>query len=117
MICVYDASMTAFSTIGAGAILPTEATVQEKAGGKFSLTLKHPMDKTGKWYVLTEGSVIRCPAPVRETPLVQYLNDKALHESSQQTVTITRGIYRGRTNGGRLHLRTGPSTSYAIISR
>lgn len=117
MICVYDASMTDFSTIGAGAILPTEATVQEKAGGKFSLTLKHPMDKTGKWYVLTEGSVIRCPAPVRETPLVQYLNDKALHESTQQTVTITRSIYRVRTNGGRLHLRTGPSTSYSIIGR
>lgn len=117
MICVYDASMSDFSTIGAGAILPTEATVQEKAGGKFSLTLKHPMDKTGKWYVLTEGSVIRCPAPVRETPLVQYLNDKALHESSQQTVTITRSIYRVRTNGGRLHLRTGPGTSYSIIGR
>ena len=64
MICVYDIGNTTYTRNGNVALLPTECTCTEDAGGSYELTLTHPLDKEGRWQHLVCGAVIRVPVPV-----------------------------------------------------
>ena len=37
----------------------------------YELTMTHPMDAEGKWLNIGVGCIVKAPAPVRETPLVE----------------------------------------------
>ena len=113
MINVYGAKTTDFSTLGLAALEPTECTVEETAGGKFELTLVHPIDAALKWTYLQIGNVIKAPCATRQTPLVKITDNVP----SGTTTTKTRAIYRVKTSTGeRLRLRAKPSLSAKVIS-
>lgn len=105
MITVHSGWASDFSSLGLCSLTPTECTVEEQAGGLFQLKMTHPMDKGGKWWHLTKWNIIKAPAPIRETPL---LNMNAAEES------VKRQIYSVDVNS-RLRLRTKPSTSTGKI--
>ena len=69
-ICVFPATATDFSTNGLAVLTPFSAPVHEIAGGEYSLTLEHPMDRHGKWLLLTEETLIRSPVPEKWTPRI-----------------------------------------------
>nr|DAR23510.1 MAG TPA: tail protein [Caudoviricetes sp.] len=115
MITIYAPNETDFATLGLGALAPYECVVEEQAGGMYELTMTHPMDETGKWLNIGIGCILKAPAPVRETPLAVE-DDEGIIPTEPETVT--RRIYRVRTNtGANLHLRQGPSTSTRILSK
>ena len=112
MINIYPADTEDFSTLGLAVLQPTECTVEEKAGGLMELEMKHPVDDDLKWTYLQNGCIIKAPCAVREAPIVHILDNVP----SGATQTVTRAIYKVRTNtGARLRLRAKPSTSAKII--
>lgn len=112
MINIYPADAEDFSTLGLAVLQPTECTVEEKAGGLMELEMKHPVDDDLKWTYLQNGCIIKAPCAVREAPIVRILDNVP----SGTTQTVTRAIYKVRTNtGARLRLRAKPSTSAKII--
>ena len=112
MINIYPTDTEDFSTLGLAVLQPTECTVEEKAGGLMELEMKHPVDDDLKWTYLQNGCIIKAPCAVREAPIVRILDNVP----SGATQTVTRAIYKVRTNtGARLRLRAKPSTSAKII--
>ena len=115
MITIYAPDATDFSTLGLGALAPYECEIEEQAGGMYELTMSHPMDEAGKWLNIGVGCILKTPAPVRETPLAVEDDEGVIPTEPE---TVTRRIYRVRTNtGANLHLRQGPSTSTRILSK
>ena len=116
MITIYAPDAADFSTLGLGALEPYEVTIEERAGGMYTLSMVHPMDDGGKWMDIAAGCILKAPAPVRETPLVE--SEIVGEGEATEPVTVTRKIYKVRTNtGANLHLRQGPSTSTRILSK
>ena len=116
MITIYEPEAQDFSTLGLGALAPYECVIEEQAGGMYELTMTHPMDAEGKWLNIGVGCIVKAPAPVRETPLVE--SEIVGEGEATEPVTVTRKIYKVQTNtGANLHLRQGPSTSTAILSK
>ena len=116
MITIYAPDAADFSTLGLGALEPYEVTIEERAGGMYTLSMVHPMDDGGKWMDIAAGCILKAPAPVRETPLVE--SEIVGEGEVVEPVTVTRKIYKVRTNtGANLHLRQGPSTSTRILSK
>ena len=116
MITIYAPEAQDFSTLGLGALAPYECVIEEQAGGMYELTMTHPMDAEGKWLNIGVGCIVKAPAPVRETPLVE--SEIVGEGEATEPVTVTRKIYKVQTNtGANLHLRQGPSTSTAILSK
>lgn len=105
MITIHAPNAEDFSTLGLGALLPTEGVIEEEAGGMYELALSQPIASDGRHLLIQNGRIIKAPAPVRETPLVQI----------GQTGTVTRQIYKVQTSGARLRMRAKPSTSAKII--
>ena len=115
MITIYAPDAVDFSTLGEGALCPSECVIEEQALGQYSLTMTHPMDAGGKWRMIAPGCILKAPAPVRETPLAVEDGEGAIPSEPE---TVTRHIYRVQTNtGANLHLRQGPSTSTKILSK
>ena len=105
MITIHAADATDFSSLGLGALAPSKLEIEERAGGMFELRMTHPMDEAGKWHSIDQWRIIKAPAPVRETPLV---------EMGHASTTVVRKVYRVSVNT-RLRLRTAPSTSTGKI--
>lgn len=101
VITVHSGWESDFSNLGLCPLLPTECKVEEEAGALFQLKMTHPMDAAGRWWNLREWNIIKAPAPVRETPLIN------LGTSGGSQI---REIYKVRVNSS-LKLRTKPSTS------
>ena len=101
MITVYAPGATDFSTLGLGALAPSECIIEEQAGGMYELTMTHPMDEAGKWLNIGVGCTIKAPAPVRETPLTE-------EGAEDGPATVTRRIYKA-SNCVRLNLRRDAS--------
>lgn len=115
MITIYAPDAVDFSTLGEGALAPSECVIEEQALGQYSLTMTHPMDAGGKWRMIAPGCILKVPAPVRETPLAVEVD---AGEIPSEPETVTRKIYKVQTNtGANLHLRQGPSTSTRILSK
>jgi phage minor structural protein len=98
VITLYDKFSSDFSTLGKGALNPTECRIEEEAGGMYELTLVHPMSLGGRHKRMALLDIIKAPAPNRVTPLI---------EMGQ---TAEREVYRVVTDGRRLYLRSAPST-------
>ena len=115
MITIYAPDAVDFSTLGEGALAPSECVIEEQALGQYALTMTHPMDAGGKWRMIAPGCILKAPAPVRETPLAVEVDAGEIPSGPE---TVTRHIYRVQTNtGANLHLRQGPSTSTEILSK
>lgn len=69
-ICLFAPTATDFSTNGLAVLSPFSCVVHEEAGGDYSIQLEHPMDQHGKWTLIREESLIRCPVPEKYTPRV-----------------------------------------------
>lgn len=105
MITIHEANSSDFSTLGLGALAPTECLIEESAGGLYELTLTQPIADDMKHGLITQGRIIKAPAPMRETPLVEI----------GQSGTVTRRIFKVVTDGRRLSLRTAPDQSARVI--
>lgn len=108
MITIYPADATDFSTLGLGALDPDSASLEEIAGGMYSLELSQPITKEGRDLLIDVGRILRVPCPVRETPLLSR---------DRSAATVTREIYKVTTSGARLHLRQTASLSAKILGR
>ena len=114
MICVHEQGDTDYANNGLGPISPTECLVHWTENGEYTLEIEHPIDSIGKYERLCAyGRTVVAPVPVRESPVYEYVEDIV----EGRDVTITRQVYRVKTNGGRLHLRQQPSTSAPILAK
>ena len=109
MICVYTPDCTDFSGNGLGPVSPLSCTVTETLNGEWELTLEHPLDEAGKWRRLVEGCILRAPVPAAMTPGITII--------TQATPEVRREVWKVRTNGSRLMLRSGTGTRYKIIGK
>ena len=109
MICVYAPDCTDFSNNGLGPVSPLSCTVTETLNGEWELTLEHPLDDAGKWKRLVEGYILRAPVPAAMTPGITMI--------TQATPEVKREVWKVRTNGSRLMLRSGTGTKYKIIGK
>lgn len=113
MINIYSAKEADFASLGLTALEPIECTVEEQAGGKFELTLVHPIDDDLKWTYFQVGNILKAPCATRQTPLVRITDNVP----AGTTTTKTRAIYKVQTSTGeRLRLRAKPSLNAKIIS-
>ena len=90
---------TDFSGNGIGPVSPLSCTVTETLNGEWELTLEHPLDEAGKWRRLVEGCILRAPVPAAMTPGITMI--------TQATPEVKREVWKVRTNGSRLMLRSG----------
>lgn len=105
MITVHEATAKDFSTLGLGALTPTECAVDEKAGGLYELTLTHPIVEDKRHALLVNGRIIKAMVPMRETPLVEY-----------GAIAQEREIYACHaSNNQRLNMRTEPTLDSHVI--
>ena len=107
MICVYPADCTDFSNNGLGSVSPSSCTVTETLNGEYELKLVHPLDESGKWKRLTEGSILRAPVPAGITPKL-HLSPNFPQGSA---------VYRVSTRRDPLRLRSGTGTKYRILDK
>lgn len=109
MITIHDGAATDFSGLGLGALDPSTCTITEEDAGEYELHIEQPADSARRQKLLQPWRIIKAPAPVRESPLVQ---------ESAGTGTVTREIYKVVTpSGQRLRLRKSASMSAGVISK
>ena len=111
VIALYAPDAADFSTLGLGALTPTECTVTWQAAGAYELTLVQPIDATNRWAQLANGCIISAPVPVRESPLYEY----GVGSGSGGSGSVTRNLWQvARTSVG-LYMRTGYGTGYKAL--
>lgn len=109
MITIHEGAATDFSGLGLGALDPSACTITEEDAGEYELHIEQPADSARRQKLLQPWRIIKAPAPVRESPLVQ---------ESAGTGTVTREIYKVATpSGQRLRLRKSASMSAGVISK
>ena len=64
LIALYAPDAADFSTLGLGALTPSECTVTWQAAGAYELTLVQPIDDTLRWAQLQNGCIIAAPVPL-----------------------------------------------------
>ena len=111
LIALYAPDAADFSTLGLGALTPSECTVTWQAAGAYELTLVQPIDDTLRWAQLQNGCIISAPVPVRESPLYEY----GVGSGSGGSGSVTRNLWQvARTSVG-LYMRTGYGTGYKAL--
>lgn len=109
MITIHSGYADDFGDLGLGILHPSECTITEEDAGAYELQIVHPADTAGRHKLLQPWQIIKAPAPVRETPLVQI---------SAGGVSVTREIYKVDTpSGQRLRLRKSPSMNAGVVSK
>lgn len=107
-ITIHRADSNDFSASGLGLLRPLDMTVSWVLNGMYQLdatfALNDPMAA-----LLEIGAVIVAPVPAQETP--------SLSAGASAGTSAARDIYKVRTNGGNLHLRSGPGTNYKILKK
>lgn len=68
MICLFEKDATEFTGNGIAVLKPSVCTVNEIAGGKYMLTMNHPIDDEGLSELITDERIIRAPVPPRHIP-------------------------------------------------
>lgn len=106
-IPIYPPGATDFSNNGLGLLLPSECTISNGT----HLTMTQPIEDDLRWAQVQIGCIVKAATPMRESPLY------VMTAAPSGTTSVTRSIYRVKTNGGRLHLRQKPSTSSAILGK
>lgn len=110
-IPIYAAGETDFSNNGLGLLLPLECEVEESANGQYMLRLVHPIADDLRWTLIGNGCIVKAAVPVRESPLYEFT------ASATAQTTVTRKVYKVKTNGGRLNLRQKPTASSRSIAK
>ena len=109
-IFIYSANETDFTHNGLGDLTPTACTVEEHANGMYALSMAHPIDETGKWTKIANNCVLKVPVPVRTTPEINIsVPDTPIIDGNYE-------IWKVKTQGGRLNVRSGAGTSYKSIA-
>ena len=109
MITIHSGYADDFGDLGLGILHPSECTITEENAGAYELHIVQPADAAGRQKLLQPWQIIKAPAPVRETPLVQI---------SAGGTSVTREIYKVDTpSGQRLRLRKSPSMSAGVVSK
>ena len=80
MINIYDKDSTDFSNLGLGTLSPTSCIVKEEENGGYSLEMKHPFDKGGKWKRIEEGRIIVAETPDGRQPFRIFYAEKVMKE-------------------------------------
>ena len=62
-ISVFAPDATQFNNNGLAILLPIEGRMRTVAGGACEITMRHPIDATGKWRFLVTGAIVRIPVP------------------------------------------------------
>ena len=65
--------------LGLGTLTPTSCTITEEAGGGYSMSLTHPIDRAGKWKLLTPFCLIVAPIPRTTTPYIDQSSNSIVH--------------------------------------
>lgn len=63
MIKLFDAANTDFTGNGNVVLDPVECSHSQAAAGKYDLTIRHPLDRTGKWMHIVPEAIIMAPVP------------------------------------------------------
>ena len=108
LIALYPPDAVDFTTLGLGALSPSECRVTWQAAGEYELTLAQPIDETGRWAQIANGCVIAAQVPVRESPLYEY----GVAEEGSGVQTVTRNVWEVYNTSTGLRLRSGYGTSY-----
>ena len=107
-ITIHSMTSDDYSGSGLGLLKPLDMTVRWVLNGMYQLdatvALNEPMAAA-----LQLGAVIVAPVPAQETP--------SLRIGGTAGSTQSREIWRVKTNGSNLHLRSGPGTKYKILSK
>ena len=63
MIQIYKPTNTTYTANGDAVLMPIECTLSQEINGAWTLNLTHPVDNEGRWKLITEGAVVKAPAP------------------------------------------------------
>lgn len=63
MIQIYKPTNTTYTANGDAVLMPIECTLLQEINGAWTLNLTHPVDDEGRWKLITEGAVVKAPAP------------------------------------------------------
>lgn len=63
MIQIYNPTNTTYTANGDAVLMPIECTLSQEINGAWTLNLTHPVDDEGRWKLITEGAVVKAPAP------------------------------------------------------
>ena len=63
MIQIYKPTNTTYTANGDAVLMPIECTLSQEINGAWALSLTHPVDDEGRWKLITEGAVVKAPAP------------------------------------------------------
>lgn len=62
-ISVFAGDADRLNNCGLAVLTPLEGKLRSVAGGVSEITMRHPIDATGKWRFLVPGNIIRAPVP------------------------------------------------------
>ena len=92
MIQIYKNTNTNYEFNGDMFLLPSSCTVKRKLGADFSLTMKHPIDKEGRFSYLINDAVISAPTPIGNQLFRIYNIEKNNTSISIQADHISRDL-------------------------
>ena len=96
-ISVFAPDASSFGNNGLAVLMPIDGRLRMVAGGACEITMRHPIDDTGKWKFLVTGALVRVPVPA-ETIENAFIGADV-------------DLYRTNTSAA---LREGPSEPSAI---
>ena len=104
MIAIFDADAKDWTTNGLMTLWPTECTVEEVAGGKFELTLTHPLTDDRRWRLIKPEYLVRAPIPVKRMNAIDGIHEESVWEDGAQLWKVTENT----------ELYSKPAISYRI---
>lgn len=108
-IHVYDVHCDDFSGNGRTTLLPTAASVTERAGGMYELEVTCPASNDQKYLHLAVGRVLKAPVPARTTPALEL--NHVTESATTQVWKVKDGVWSWRV------VRAGPGQYSAILDR
>ena len=97
-ISVFAPDADRFNNNGLAVLMPLEGKYHTVAGGACEITMKHPIDPTGKWEYLIPGAIVRVPIPAEtienafiglDVDLYRTTQSAALREGMNEPTSIT----------------------------
>lgn len=66
LISVYGINDFDYESNGAAILSPLKASVVEEAGGRYEMSLEHPVDARGVWTLLVPGNILKASVPATD---------------------------------------------------
>lgn len=93
-ISVFAGDATRFENNGLAVLSPLEGRMRMVAGGVNEITMRHPIDREGKWQYLVPGNIIRVPVPEEVIENTFIGEDVDLYRTSG-TAALREGMNEG----------------------